>query len=190
MAEIKQNLGIVVPMVSDIQFSQAWGEFQKLKKALIEENDIQLIEGKSFLKKSFWRKVSTCFNLNIEIEKEEKEIIGSTIAWHFTVRATAPNGRYTTGVGSCDAYEHARLLKGAYVTLDKRTGSYTPAIPKSIHNIRSTAETRAVNRAISNLVGSGEVSAEEAEQGVLHVEVTSTNIDTNVNTKPKLSTNS
>jgi hypothetical protein len=31
----------------------------------------------------------------------------------------------------------------------------------TLHNTRSTAETRAFNRAVSNLVGGGEVSAEE-----------------------------
>jgi hypothetical protein len=35
------------------------------------------------------------------------------------------------------------------------------AKPNSLHNIRSTAETRAFNRAVSNLVGGGEVSADE-----------------------------
>ena len=42
---------------------------------------------------------------------------------------------------------------------------YTPAKPNSIHNIRTTAETRAFNRAVSNLVGGGEVSADEIVSG-------------------------
>ncbi|GIW70273.1 MAG: hypothetical protein KatS3mg101_1020 [Patescibacteria group bacterium] len=88
--------------------------------------------------------------------EERCEKIGKTFVWHFTCRAIAPNGRSAIGVGSCDAFEKAFKKNGEYVDKFGR-----PANPNSIHNIRATAETRAFNRAVSNLVGGGEVSAEE-----------------------------
>ncbi len=148
--------GIVMPAVSAKEAIEAWKKYQALKEAIVEENDVQVIEGRKFLKKSYWRKVATFFNLTTEVVEERKEKLGKTFVWHFTVKATAPNGRFAIGVGSCDAFEKAFLRDGQYVD---RFGK--PAKPNSIHNIRATAETRATNRAISNLVGAGEVSAEE-----------------------------
>jgi hypothetical protein len=64
--------------------------------------------------------------------------------WGYTViyRATAPDGRASEMDGSCMASEK----RGAMCT---------------VHNVRAHAHTRAKNRAISDLVGFGEVSADE-----------------------------
>ena len=150
---------IVLPAVSADRALEVWQTYQELKKKIIEKEDIQKIGNKEFLKKSFWRKLATFFNLSIDIVEEKKEILGRTLLYNFTVRATAPNGRSTTAVGSCDCYEKATRQGEIYV--DARGQK---AKPNSIHNTRSTAETRAINRAISNLVGGGEVSAEEVER--------------------------
>lgn len=168
---------IVMPAVSSEQAVVAWDQYEDLKKKIAKDSDIQKIGDKDFLKKSYWRKVATFFNLTTEVIEEKHESIGKTIVWHFTVKATAPNGRSAIGVGSCDAFEKATLQEGKYVVKGQVTkwgknGSksyplewnWIPAQPNSLHNIRSTAETRATNRAISNLVGGGEVSAEEVDQ--------------------------
>ena len=148
--------GIVMPAVNAQQAVEAWTEYLKLKKAIVDrETDIQVIQGKEFLKKSYWRKVSTFFNLSVRKIDESHEVIGKTVVWHFTIEAVAPNGRTAVGTGSCDAFEKATLVNGKYMSWGKE------ATPNSLHNIRSTAETRATNRAISNLVGGGEVSADE-----------------------------
>lgn len=139
---VQEQGGIVMPAVTPKQFIEAYKEYEQLKKALTTKNDIQIIQGNEFLKKSYWRKIATAFNLSVEITDEHKEVIGeNNIVYHFTQKATAPNGRFTYGTGSCDRMEKGR--------------------PNTIHNTRSTAETRAFNRAVSNLVGGGEVSAEE-----------------------------
>ena len=177
MSKTKDELvpQIVMPVVSATQAVDAWKKYEKLKKAIITDNDIQLIEKKQFLKKSYWRKIATFFNLTVEVVSEEKELVGKTFVWHFTCRAIAPNGRSTVGVGSCDAYEKAVKRDDGYykkgkVTKWGKTDSgksyplefeWVKATPNSIHNIRATAETRAYNRSVSNLVGGGEVSAEE-----------------------------
>ncbi len=153
-----------MPAVTTEQAVKAWKKYQDLKQKIIDETtDIQVIQGKKFLKKSYWRKVATFFNLSVAVVKEKKEQIGKTFVWHFTCKAIAPNGRYAIGVGSCDAYEKAKKQNGGYVSYNRYKKIWENAIPNSIHNIRATAETRAFNRAVSNLVGGGEVSAEEVE---------------------------
>lgn len=139
-----QDTGIVMPAVSPKQAVAAWKEYQDLKKSIAMPEDIQSIQGKEFYKKSYWRKVATFFNLSVEITEERMETIGeNNFVYHFTQKATAPNGRFAYGTGSCDRMEKGR--------------------PNTIHNTRTTAETRAFNRAVSNLVGGGEVSAEEVD---------------------------
>lgn len=171
--------GIVMPAVTGEQALEAWEKYQDLKAKIIDRNtDVQIIQNKEFLKKSYWRKIATFFNLSVEVVEEHSEKLGHTFVWHFTCKAVAPNGRTAVGVGSCDAYEKAELRDGKYMSKGRVTKwgktpegksypqefEWVEASPNSIHNIRSTAETRAFNRAVSNLVGGGEVSAEEVDQ--------------------------
>jgi hypothetical protein len=65
------------------------------------------------------------------------------VGWIFTVRAThLPSGLYQDADGSCEFSEKAERQR-------------------TLHNVRAHALTRAKNRAILDLVGFGEVSAEE-----------------------------
>ena len=162
---VKVTNSIVMPAVSSKEAVTAWKQYEDMKKAIITKSDIQKIGDKDYLKKSYWRKIATFFNLSVEVVSEKEEQIGKTIVWHFTCKAIAPNGRFAVGTGSCDAFEKATFKDGKYITWNKFKKIWEDASPNSLHNIRSTAETRATNRAISNLVGGGEVSAEEVEQG-------------------------
>ncbi|HOX41802.1 MAG TPA: hypothetical protein PK263_06495, partial [bacterium] len=63
--------------------------------------------------------------------------------YEITVKASTQNGRFAFGVGSCSSSER------------------NFAHPE--HDVRSTGHTRAKNRAISDLIGGGEVAAEEIE---------------------------
>jgi hypothetical protein len=176
--------GVVMPAVNGDEAIKVWDAYEDLKSKIVKDSDIQKIEGKDFLKKSYWRKIATFFNLSVEVVEERKEALGKTFVWHFTCKAIhQPTGRYAIGVGSCDAYEKAVLVDGEYMKKGKVTkwgktkdGKSFPeefqwekATPNSIHNIRATAETRAFNRAVSNLVGGGEVSAEEVVEPVHEV---------------------
>lgn len=104
---------------------------------------IMRIGNRSFRKKEYWRAVATAFNLNVVCLTEDEHVERSD-DWGFEVthRATAPNGRHADGDGSCYASEK----RGQQAT---------------VHNVRAHAHTRAFNRAVSNLVGFGEVSADE-----------------------------
>lgn len=168
---------IVKPAVSSQEALEAWNAYLDLKKKIVEENDIQEIQGEIFLKKSYWRKIATFFNLTVDLVSESHEIINGELVWNFACKATAPNGRSAIGTGSCSAYEKATYIDGKpcqkkVTKWGERNGKkfpveweWAPAQPNSIHNVRTTAETRAWNRAVSNLVGGGEVSAEEVSQG-------------------------
>jgi len=137
----KQNSGMVVPAVTPEEFKDNWDLYRRLRDSMQEKDDVVEISGKPYLKKSFWRKVSTAFNLTDEIIEEVKEEIPGGFMWRMKVRAIAPNGRSTIGVGVCDSKE--------------RKYSHPE------HDVYATCHTRAKNRAISDLVGGGEVSFEE-----------------------------
>ncbi|MEM3489816.1 MAG: hypothetical protein QXO75_09230 [Nitrososphaerota archaeon] len=127
---------------------EALEAFQRLKQSVLDQNDIVEINGKKYIKRSGWRKIALAFNISTEVVTIEREKIGETYVIRVKARASAPNGRVSEEVGICDSTEFTGGLKPTY------------------HNIESKAATRAINRAISNLVGGGEVSAEEVDSQV------------------------
>lgn len=160
--EIHENLPVpvgrhvITPLVKVDEAVQIFREYERLKSELVTPTDIQTFKDRDgkpheFLKKSYWRKLGKVFGVSVSIEKEWKEVNEPTkegalptITYYATVKATAPNGQFMYGDGACNTGE-----KG---------------LEKTDHNTRSTAVTRAKNRAISDLVGGGEVSAEEVDQ--------------------------
>jgi len=132
---------IVRQAVSAEVMKEQMRQFQNLKASLLDKSDVATIQNKPFIKRSGWRKLALAFNLSDEIIKEEKEIIGDEFEWRIWVKAWAPNGRFSTGIGGCcsDERDFAHLR----------------------HDVYATAHTRAKNRALSDLIGSGEVSWEE-----------------------------
>lgn len=133
--------------------------FDKFKAMVLKESDFWLDkkENKKRVKKSGWLKYALACNVNLEkVEEREvdKEFPPNSGNWvtvyHFDYRAIAQTGRYAEGSGSAST--------------DERDES-----GKIIHDTRSLAQTRAMNRAISHLVGGGEISAEEV-QGRKYVE--------------------
>jgi len=119
-----------------------WKAYQDLTTRLLDKTDYQPIGPKSFKKKSAWRKYAKAFNLSCEIIDKivERGEDGKIQYADFVVRATAPSGRYAEAWASCSRSERA-------FSHDQ--------------DIAATAQTRAENRAISDLIGAGEVSAEE-----------------------------
>jgi len=98
---------------------------------------------KDFPKKSAWRKLAKFYRVSTEIvEKHRVDREDDSWVWHYTVKAIGPDGQSQMGEGSCDSKE---------VHGDRRRE----------HDTKSKAHTRAKNRAISDLIGFGQVSAEE-----------------------------
>jgi hypothetical protein len=130
----------LLPVFRGQQMTEAFEAYRELQRALDAGMPDQLmnIRGRMFRKKGYWRAIATAFNLNVACVKEEVTETG----WLVVYRATTPSGRFIDGDGACENDE-------------KSDGQDTE------HNVRSHAHTRAFNRAVSNLVGFGEVSAEE-----------------------------
>ncbi|KAE9592076.1 hypothetical protein Lalb_Chr19g0125411 [Lupinus albus] len=113
-------------------------EYQNAAMAILEKSDYTLISGNPFIKKSGWRKISCFFNISYEIRDKNIEFDENRNVQRaeFVVRAYMQGGRFSDGWGSCERRE-------------KR-------YHKPNHDIPSTAETRAKNRACQDLLGIGE----------------------------------
>ncbi|MBU1037413.1 hypothetical protein KKF32_05350 [Patescibacteria group bacterium] len=133
---------IVIPAISANAMREQMKLFQDLKASILDKNkDIATIQGKPYVKRSGWRKMALVFNISDEILKQQKEEKGDDFEWRHWVRAWAPNGRSVVGVGGCSSKER----DFAHIE----------------HDVFCVSHTRAKNRALSDLIGSGEVSWEE-----------------------------
>jgi len=131
--------------------------YDRACRALIGPNDVhRASDGREYKKKSAWRKLARWAGISTEIVRadrwwEEDPDGARHYVARVVVRATAPWGQTAEAVGLCDTRE-TRF----------RTGN---ARAKATHDVEATAATRATNRAISDLIAAGEVSAEEVEGG-------------------------
>jgi hypothetical protein len=134
-----------LPVHQGAAMAQAVEAYRHLQHDLDRAMPEQIIHhtGRPFRKKGYWRAVRTAFQVSVECVKEERLILDEDHGWLVTYRATAPNGTTADGDGACMASEKSKQMG-------------------TEHNVRAHAHTRGMNRAISNLVGFGEVSAEEA----------------------------
>jgi hypothetical protein len=140
---------LLVPMSPDVA-RRAMADFQAFTAAMLVETDWQRASGiDPFVKRSGWRKIATGYTLSCDILEEEvierdergepKRAKAKARVYH---RET---GRSWEGTGRCS-------------TTERR-------FSKPEHDVTATAVTRAINRATSDLVGFGEVSAEEVGAG-------------------------
>ncbi|KAG7964780.1 hypothetical protein I3843_09G187800 [Carya illinoinensis] len=113
-------------------------EYQNAAMAILEKTDYTMISGNPFIKKSGWRKISFYFNLSFEIKDKTIEFDENRNVQRaeFVVRAYMQGGRFSDGWGSCERREKRFV--------------------KPNHDIPSTAETRAKNKACQDLLGIGE----------------------------------
>ncbi len=161
------------PMLTDEQVAAAIHHielFQDLKRKLLDPRvDILYIgsngrpvayaERKAasteYIKRSGWRKFALAFNLNIhviEMEKDwEEDTRGKYYVWNARVRVEHPAGKYVESIGVCSSRDPFFAKRGdRYIEPDEK-------------NIKLKAQTVGINRGISDLIGGGVMSAEEAE---------------------------
>jgi hypothetical protein len=119
-----------------------------LKQLLDVSEDVTPIRGrggkvKNHVNRSGVSKITTWCSLSTTLVSEEidRDEDGKALRWRVTVRATAPDGRCADGIGAFSLTERS--------------------VSKPEHDGLGTAFTRARNRAVMDLVGMGEVSAEE-----------------------------
>jgi hypothetical protein len=130
------------------QARAAMAKFQALTSAMLTADDWQDIgQGRRFVKRSGWRKVATGYTLSCDIVEEEvvdRDDKGEPIRARAKVRVYhRESGRSWEGTGRASTTERK--------------------FSKPEHDVTSTAVTRAINRATSDLVGFGQVSAEELD---------------------------
>jgi hypothetical protein len=136
------------PFLVNVQASlEAWRAYQQLCQTVLDENDYATIKGRKARKRSGWAKLRRFMNVSAPIQAERFIEIDGDWGFEFVVRAIGPDGRYEDGDGSCF---HSELAEGG-------------GIAPTRHNVRAKALTRAKNRATADLIGGGEVSAEELE---------------------------
>ena len=165
-----REIGIVVPAIDEKTAIAHFQRFQRLKRSVLNENDFLYIgkDGRptkkenainEYITKSGWRKIALLFNLKGEILSKEKfyskDSYGEYFGWKYHVRVTAPNGRYHDAEGVCTSRNQF------FCKRKKVVGEGFEWIDTDEKNLMHTAQTCAFNRAISDIVGSGEISAEE-----------------------------
>lgn len=138
------------------QVVQSMRDHQDLLRQILDPSDWQGqpdAEG-SFVKKSGWRKIALAYNLTIGkvSEQVERDEGGMPRRATYTAYTEAANGRRMESSGHC-SYDESRFSGPRGNT------------SKLENDMRATAETRAKNRAISDLIGMGKVSAEEVDAG-------------------------
>lgn len=135
-------------------------DFDRLKRELILSNPAYyqefMIKGQKVkaIKRSGWRMVQTFFNISDRLILKEKHFgTDNSYGYECHVEAYIPNVKTCVGIAMCWSSEPNKVF------------------PHGEHDVLATAFTRALNRAISDFVGSGEVSAEEMDAHDHHAEV-------------------
>jgi hypothetical protein len=151
------------------QISGHFERIQELKQRLVDPTtDVIRIANKPYILKSGWRKLAFAFNLSDEILREEKEEKNGEVIYRIWCKVTAPNGRSVVAVGSASSRERKFVHEA--------------------HDPYALAHTRSKNRAISDILGLGEVSGEEVigveEEKVREVEVV--NVDEKQRAEPSV----
>src|SRR5215831_1694920 len=145
-----------LPEMTGDQARGAMRAYQDITAAMLDSHDWIGEPGAegSFVKRSGWSKIANAYGLSTEIVAQsiDRDESGSPIRAHATVRATNKTGRHADGDGACAINEPRFRSVGGTQKVE--------------HDLPATAVTRATNRAISNLVGFGQVSAEEIDADV------------------------
>jgi hypothetical protein len=179
---------VPVPIFGAAQMALAFRAYRELQHVLDEAMPDQIMRAgeKQYRKKGYWRAVAKAFKLRMRCVRERRIADGlfddgrKNFGYVVVYSATAPDGHSEIGDGACFAVEKAEKFRCPHPEREGSTRSlhfpheYCPdfdpefkwrALPSqaSVHNVRAHAHTRAFNRAVSNLVGFGEVSAEEVD---------------------------
>jgi len=140
---------VLRPLDADA-LADSFRQYQELLPRLLEPSDYQQAGDRRFVKKSGWRKIATAFDLDVILvcDEVERDAQDRAVRAKVIARAITPSGRTMDGDGYCSLTE-------------SRFQSARADLSKLENDLRATATTRAKNRAIADLVGMGDVSAEE-----------------------------
>lgn len=155
-AEIEPTAPLLPSGLVDVERArEAMTNYQELCAAVLEPADWigRPGEPESFVKKSGWMKLARFYSVTVELVGEtklERDEEGRLIRASARARATDPrDGRVAEAGGAAGRNERRFQSAGGRQKIE--------------HDLPASAETRAANRAISNLVGFGAISAEEVD---------------------------
>jgi hypothetical protein len=152
-AEIERRAPLL-PELDAPAAAAAMSAYQELCAAVLTPSDWIGNPGEpdSFVRRSGWSKLQTFYGASTELlgeTKLERNEKGELMRASARARAIARDGRHADGGGACGRGEPR------FATARGRQ--------KIEHDLPASAETRATNRAIANLIGFGAVSAEEID---------------------------
>src|SRR3990170_6605522 len=148
---------VALPISVDQAIAE-WLEYQELTRQLLDDSDYQKISGRTFKKKSAWRKYARAFDISDEIVSEhiEREDDGFPRWARLRVKATAPNGRSAEADHECHVGERC-CPRAQGATCDRVKWEKHVCCPSGCTgrphwshpgDVPATALTRAKNRAI------------------------------------------
>lgn len=165
---------VVRPQHEVLNVDQAlkeWEAYQELTEKLLNDGDYQKIGNTKFKKKSAWRKYARAFNISCEVVYEDivRAPDGYPLFARVRVRATDPTGRFQETDQECHINERCCDKPCRKANWDKHSCCKADCDGRTHFShpgdLPATATTRAKNRAISDLIGAGEVSYEEMQGG-------------------------
>ncbi len=176
---VRESLSSVpVPMVTPEEARDLMRRYIELCEAVLTPDDYQEFEQwdpirkcrvkKRFKKKSAVKKLQTFFSVAVEVKATElHQLADGHFAWSVTATARTPGGRPVEATGACSTMEERfELVRYDNETDEKYQARVKKANARAFHDVLSTAETRATNRAVMNCigVGGGEVTADEVQR--------------------------
>jgi hypothetical protein len=134
--------GEVMPMTAE-RIVEMMEQFDEVKKLIERPGDTINVKGKRLPIKSYWRRVARAFTLStmileLNIQRNDK---GKIISADCKARALHPSGAFADAYGGASVFESRDWNKDS--------------------DIPATAQTRAISRAISDLVAGGASTADE-----------------------------
>lgn len=168
---LARNDAVPMPIVTTSEAKAQMVAYTAMVAAVLNEDDYQKIWGqpKPFKKKSGVKKLQTFFGLKVEIVDDavRDDLGDGHFGFRVKARATAPNGRSVEALAACSTLEERfDLIPKDNDDVESKAWALKvrKANARSYHDVLATAETRATNRAVLNLIGAGEVSAEEMRE--------------------------
>lgn len=163
---------LIQPVDNIDEVVELYDQFEEIKSDLLDKDDITNIKGRIHVNKSGWRKIATAFNVSVEVVEENVWVDDGIVKAKVKAKATAPNGKESVNISMTASNESNFMDDDApvpekprndpgYLKIDGKWRRLKDPKEVNEHNILTMAATRAKNRAISDCVGGGDVSAEE-----------------------------
>lgn len=159
----------MLPQVTPQEARAAMSAYLELCESVLGPEDYQEFtergKTKSFKKKSAVKKLQTFFGVEVTCPQSQRDELGDGhFGFRVLARATAKGGRVVESWGACSTHEERFTPKRYDNDSDAQYAEKArKMLARSYHDVLATAETRASNRAVMNLigVGGGEVTADE-----------------------------